>query len=71
MAIAPRVRQVSRKPPWEVSVSGPLDRWPTHSGFDKFYGFIGGETNQWAPAIFDGNIRIERHTILVTILLLI
>ena len=32
-------------PPWEVSVSGPLDRWPTHSGFDKFYGFIGGETN--------------------------
>src|SRR5213592_138954 len=30
-------------PPWEVSVSGPYDRWPTHSGFDKFYGFIGGE----------------------------
>ena len=37
-------------PPWEVSVSGPYDRWPTHSGFDKFYGFIGGETNQWARA---------------------
>jgi hypothetical protein len=36
-------------PPWEVSVSGPYDRWPTGSGFDKFYGFIGGETNQWAP----------------------
>ena len=33
---------------------GPYDRWPTGSGFDKFYGFIGGETNQWAPAIFDG-----------------
>jgi hypothetical protein len=33
-------------PAWEVSVSGPYDRWPTHSGFDKFYGFIGGETNQ-------------------------
>jgi arylsulfatase A-like enzyme len=46
-------------PPWEVSVSGPLDRWPTHSGFDRFYGFIGGETNQWAPAIFDGTIRVE------------
>ncbi|HUL03933.1 MAG TPA: arylsulfatase [Gemmatimonadales bacterium] len=45
--------------PWEVSVSGPFDRWPTHSGFDKFYGFIGGETNQWAPAIYDGTIRIE------------
>ncbi|HTO76698.1 MAG TPA: arylsulfatase [Thermoanaerobaculia bacterium] len=46
-------------PPWEVSVSGPFDRWPTHSGFDKFYGFIGGETNQWAPAIYDGTIRVE------------
>ena len=30
-----------------------------HSGFDKFYGFIGGETNQWAPAIFDGTVRVE------------
>src|SRR5688572_23626203 len=46
-------------PPWEVSVSGPFDRWPTGSGFDKFYGFIGGETNQWAPAIFDGTARVE------------
>jgi arylsulfatase len=45
--------------PWEVSVSGPFDRWPTHSGFDKFYGFIGGETNQWAPLIFDGTTKIE------------
>jgi arylsulfatase A-like enzyme len=49
-------------PPWEVSVSGPYDRWPTGSGFDKFYGFIGGETNQWAPAIFDGVTRIETPT---------
>ncbi|MCB0786862.1 MAG: arylsulfatase [Flavobacteriales bacterium] len=46
-------------PPWEVSVSGPYDHWPTHSGFDKFYGFIGGETNQWAPAVYDGTIRVE------------
>jgi arylsulfatase len=46
-------------PPWEVSVSGPYDRWPTGSGFDKFYGFIGGETNQWAPAVYDGVIRVE------------
>jgi arylsulfatase len=45
--------------PWEVSVSGPFDRWPTRSGFDKFYGFIGGETNQWAPAIYDGVVRVE------------
>ena len=46
-------------PPWEVSVSGGYDRWPTHSGFDKFYGFIGGETNQWAPTIYDGVTRVE------------
>ena len=45
-------------PPWEVSISGPYDRWPTRSGFDKFYGFIGGETNQWFPAIYDGTIRV-------------
>jgi len=48
-------------PPWEVSVSGPMDRWPTGSGFDKFYGFIGGETNQWAPAIYDGVARVEHR----------
>ncbi len=46
-------------PAWEASVSGPFDRWPTHSGFDKFYGFIGGETNQWAPAVHDGVARVE------------
>jgi arylsulfatase A-like enzyme len=46
-------------PPWEVSVSGSYDRWPTGSGFEKFYGFIGGETNQWAPAIYDGTVRVE------------
>jgi arylsulfatase len=32
-------------PAWEISISGPYDRWPTHSGFDHFYGFIGAETN--------------------------
>jgi arylsulfatase A-like enzyme len=46
-------------PPWEISVSGPFDRWPTRSGFDKFYGFIGGETNQWAPLIYDGMTKVE------------
>jgi len=44
---------------WEVSPSGPTDRWPTRNGFDKFYGFMGGETNQWAPAIYDGMTKIE------------
>jgi arylsulfatase A-like enzyme len=44
---------------WEVSPSGPTDRWPTRSGFDKFYGFIGGETNQWAPFLYDGMNQVE------------
>jgi arylsulfatase A-like enzyme len=41
---------------WEAA-SGPFDRWPTRQGFDKFYGFIGGETNQWAPFLYDGTAR--------------
>lgn len=45
---------------WEVSVSGPFFRWPTNSGFDKFYGFIGGETNQWDPVIFDGVTKVHK-----------
>jgi arylsulfatase len=44
---------------WEASVSGPYDRWPTRQGFDKFYGFIGGETNQWAPFLYDGVTQVE------------
>jgi arylsulfatase A-like enzyme len=45
--------------PWEVSPSGPTDRWPTRSGFDEFYGFIGGETNQWAPFLYHGLNPVE------------
>jgi len=44
---------------WETSVSGPFDRWPIHQGFDKFYGFIGGETDQWYPLIYDGMTKID------------
>ncbi len=44
---------------WEVSVSGPTDRWPTRSGFDHFYGFIGGEANQWSPALYEDMTRIK------------
>ena len=47
-------------PTWEVSVSGPYFNWPTNSGFDKFYGFIGGETNQWDPVIFDGVTKVAK-----------
>jgi arylsulfatase A-like enzyme len=43
---------------WEVSPSGPTNRWPTRSGFDEFYGFIGGETDQWAPSLYEGLSRV-------------
>lgn len=46
-------------PPWEISTVGPQDRWPTRSGFEKFYGFIGGETNEWAPLVYDGITIVE------------
>jgi arylsulfatase len=46
-------------PLWETSISGPYTTWPTMSGFEKFYGFLGGETNQWAPLIYDGVTRVE------------
>jgi arylsulfatase len=44
---------------WEVSVSGPTTNWPTRQGFDKFYGFMGGEANQWAPLVYDGTSQVE------------
>jgi len=51
--------KMHQTPVWETSVSGPFTRWPTGDGFEKFYGFLGGETNQWAPMIFDGVTHIE------------
>ncbi len=46
-------------PLWETTNSGPFDLWPTGSGFEKFYGFLGGETNQWAPLVYDGVTKVE------------
>ena len=46
-------------PMWETSVSGPFTTWPTGSGFEKFYGFLGGEMNQWAPHLYDGVAKVE------------
>ena len=44
---------------WEVSPSGPTTRWPNRSGFDEFYGFMGGETNQWAPLLYHNQTMVE------------
>ena len=46
-------------PVWQSSPMGPFDHWPIGSGFEKFYGFIGGETNQWYPALYDGVTAVE------------
>ena len=40
-------------PDWESGPAGPFTRWPNGFGFDYFFGFNGGETNQWAPALVD------------------
>jgi len=46
-------------PVWETSPMGPFRQWPTGQGFEHFYGFIGGETNQWAPTIYRDTVPIE------------
>ena len=46
-------------PVWQASPMGPFDAWPTGSGFEHFYGFIGGETNQYAPAIYQDTVPVE------------
>ena len=47
-------------PVWETSASGPFDRWPTGEGFERFYGFSGGETDQYNPSLFDGITPVAR-----------
>ncbi len=51
--------KMHQTPVWEVSVSGPFDRWPTGDGFEKFWGFVAGETNQWEPTLFEGTTPTE------------
>jgi arylsulfatase len=46
-------------PVWETSPMGPFHNWPTGSGFEYFYGFIGGEAHQYYPAIYKGTIPVE------------
>ena len=47
-------------PVWQTSPMGPFDQWPTGGGgFEYFYGFIGAETNQWYPAIYEGTTPVE------------
>ena len=47
-------------PVWQTSPAGPFTAWPTGGGgFEYFYGFIGGENNQWDPALYEGTTPID------------
>jgi len=46
-------------PDWETSLVGPFDRWAEGLGFDYFYGFVGGDTDQFHPALVENRKRIE------------
>ena len=47
-------------PVWETSPVGPFDSWPSGGGgFEYFYGFIGGEANQWYPSLYEGTTPVE------------
>jgi arylsulfatase len=46
-------------PTWETNPFGPFDRWPVGNGFEYFYGFVSGETNQWHPSLYEGTRPIE------------
>ena len=46
-------------PDYELSSSGPFDRWPTRVGFEYFYGFQGGEASQWHTPLYEGTTPIE------------
>jgi len=45
-------------PAFEASQSGPFDQWPTGMGFEYFYGFVGGDANQWQPNLFRNTTQI-------------
>ena len=47
-------------PVWQASPAGPFDAWPAGGGgFEYFYGFIGGEANQWYPTLYEGTVPVE------------
>ena len=48
-------------PDWMSSQAGPFDLWPTGLGFEYFYGFLGGDSDQWHPALYDGTNPIEPY----------
>ena len=48
-------------PMWETSPAGPMNHWPTGLGFERFYGFMGGEASQWEPSLLDQTTPVNPH----------
>jgi len=48
-------------PDWMSSQAGPFDLWPTGLGFEYFYGFLGGDSDQWHPALYENTTPIEPY----------
>lgn len=48
-------------PDWKSSTSGPFDLWPNGLGFEYFYGFLGGDCNQWRPALYENTTPVEPY----------
>jgi arylsulfatase A-like enzyme len=49
-------------PDWETSQVGPFDRWPSGMGFDYFYGFMGGDMDQWSPTLYENHELVPRSS---------
>jgi arylsulfatase len=49
-------------PDWETSQVGPFDRWPSGLGFDYFYGFMGGDMDQWQPTLYENHELVPRSS---------
>ena len=48
------------RPPQETTAAGPFDRWPLGRGFERYYGFMGGDTDQWHPDLIDDNHSVRQ-----------
>ncbi|PTR25636.1 arylsulfatase [Rhodococcus sp. OK519] len=51
--------KMHQTPPWETTAAGPFDHWPLREGFDRFYGFLGAEADQFAPVLHDGFTMVD------------
>ena len=49
-------------PDWETSLNGPFDHWPSGLGFDYFYGFMGGDIDQWQPTLYENHNLVPAST---------